>query len=89
MSVRKISRRIFCRETAAALGMGLAGVPLLETCCVPTPPESARDRPPNFVLLFADDMGYSDWDLGGDPTIRTPNLNRMADQGRGLIHNIS
>ncbi len=26
-------------------------------------------------------MGYGDWSRGGHPTIRTPNLNRMADQG--------
>ncbi|MFC1607158.1 sulfatase [Candidatus Latescibacterota bacterium] len=35
----------------------------------------------NFVVLFADDMGYGDWNRGGHPTIRTPNLNRMADEG--------
>lgn len=38
-------------------------------------------RKPNFVILFADDMGYGDWQRGGHPSIRTPNLNRMADEG--------
>ncbi|MBN1348181.1 sulfatase [candidate division KSB1 bacterium] len=36
---------------------------------------------PNFILIFCDDMGYGDWERAGHPTIRTPNLNRMADQG--------
>lgn len=40
-----------------------------------------RRRPPNFVVLFADDMGYGDLSCYGHPTLRTPNLDRMAAQG--------
>ncbi len=36
---------------------------------------------PNIVVLFADDLGYSDLGSYGHPTIRTPNLDRMARQG--------
>ncbi len=36
---------------------------------------------PNIVLLFADDLGYGDLGVFGSPTIRTPNLDRLADQG--------
>jgi len=42
---------------------------------------TAADRPPNFVILFADDLGYGDLSCYGHPTIHTPNLDRMADQG--------
>ncbi len=38
-------------------------------------------RPPNFVILLADDMGYGDLACYGHPTIRTPNLDRMAGEG--------
>jgi arylsulfatase A len=38
-------------------------------------------RPPNFIVLFADDMGYGDLGCYGHPTIRTPNLDRMAEEG--------
>jgi len=38
-------------------------------------------RKPNFVILFMDDMGYGDWTRGGHPTIYTPNMNRMAQEG--------
>jgi arylsulfatase len=36
---------------------------------------------PNFVILFADDMGYGDLGVYGNPVIRTPNLDRMASEG--------
>lgn len=41
----------------------------------------APSKPPNFIVLFADDMGYSDLSCYGNPVIRTPNLDRMAEEG--------
>jgi len=37
--------------------------------------------PPNFVIVFADDLGYGDLGCYGSANIRTPNLDRMADEG--------
>ncbi|MGD9853567.1 MAG: sulfatase [Planctomycetaceae bacterium] len=36
---------------------------------------------PNFVILFADDMGYGDLGCYGHPTIATPHLDEIARQG--------
>lgn len=36
---------------------------------------------PNIVILFADDLGYGDLSCYGHPTIRTPNLDRLAETG--------
>jgi len=38
-------------------------------------------KPPNFVIIFVDDMGYGDIANTGHPTIKTPNLLKMADEG--------
>lgn len=54
--------------------------------------ESARtaQRPPNFVIVFADDLGYAD--IGsfstktGKERPRTPNLDRMAAEGVRLTN---
>ncbi|HQU52195.1 MAG TPA: sulfatase-like hydrolase/transferase, partial [Saprospiraceae bacterium] len=42
----------------------------------------ATKRPFNFVILFADDLGYGDLGVYGHPTIRTPRLDKMAGEGQ-------
>jgi arylsulfatase A len=59
----------FLLAAIAALGSGLlAG------------PAGAADKP-NFVLIFADDLGINDLSCYGRKDQRTPNLDRMAAEG--------
>ena len=37
---------------------------------------------PNFILIFADDQGYGDLSCFGSKTIDTPNIDRLAKEGR-------
>ena len=45
----------------------------------------AAARPPNIVLIFADDLGYKDTSFNGSTFYETPNLDRLAS--RGLVFN--
>ncbi len=69
------TRRKFLRTSALGLG-GLALAASGMSCG-----GRRATHPPNFVLIFVDDMGYGDMTLTGHPTIVTPHLDRMADEG--------
>ena len=56
--------------------LSLALVPMLLATSL-----QAADRGPNFVIVFADDLGYGDLSCYGHPTIKTPHLERMAREG--------
>ncbi|RME95943.1 MAG: arylsulfatase [Verrucomicrobia bacterium] len=47
----------------------------------PATAAAAPPEHPNIVIIFADDLGYGDLACYGHPTIRTPNLDRMAAEG--------
>src|SRR5688500_10130709 len=36
---------------------------------------------PNVIVVIADDMGYGDLGVHGNPKIKTPNLDKLARQG--------
>lgn len=37
---------------------------------------------PNFIVILTDDQGYGDLSINGNPTIKTPNIDRMALEGQ-------
>jgi arylsulfatase A len=43
--------------------------------------QAQSNKPTNFIIILADDLGYGDLSCFGHPTIRTPNLDKMAADG--------
>ncbi len=56
---------------------------LLGAMVLPAVTAVAADKP-NFVVIFADDLGYGDLGCFGSATIETPHLDRMAEEGMRL-----
>lgn len=48
--------------------------------------QPAKSIPPNFVVIFCDNLGYGDIEPFGSTIHRTPELKRMAAEGRRFTH---
>ncbi|HEV7282516.1 MAG TPA: sulfatase-like hydrolase/transferase [Pirellulaceae bacterium] len=44
-------------------------------------PAAEADRPPNFVIVFIDDMGWGDFSCFGNEDVETENVDRLAKEG--------
>ena len=47
-------------------------------------PPAITERQPNFIIIYTDDMGYSDAGPFGDPLIDTPALDSLAKKRSGM-----
>lgn len=65
---------------ALAMRRGVALVALVLVGSVVVAAAEAEDRPPNVVMILADDMGFSDLGCYGGE-VETPNLDRLAAKG--------
>ena len=73
-----MSKTLSRRKFMNILGSGIAAYATLGLDCNK---QISQNNRPNFIIFFADDMGYGDLDCYGHPNIRTPNLNQMASEG--------
>ena len=73
----KLSRRNFLKVAVASL---------TAAACSPKASAAVAKKKPNFIIIFADDLGYGD--ISGfafnEPLCRTPNLDAMAAAGAKL-----
>lgn len=59
---------------------------LLPTCDAPVAPDTPAPGRPNIVLIIGDDLGWPDYGFMGSEVVRTPNLDRLAQQGVVFSH---
>ena len=50
------------------------------------PAARAAERPPNVVVFLADDQGWGDLSVHGNPNLKTPNIDSLAKDGTLLEH---
>ncbi|MET0244643.1 MAG: sulfatase [Flavitalea sp.] len=55
---------------------------LILVACAIAPVFASAQKHPNFIVILTDDQGYGDLSTNGNPTIRTPNIDRMAAEGQ-------
>ena len=70
-----LNRRQFLAAFGAAAAAGT-----LSSCAFAAKP-AAKNRKPNFVFIFADDLGWGDLGCYGNQQIKTPNLDEFAENG--------
>ena len=46
-----------------------------------SPSFSSIKSQPNIILIMTDDQGWGDLELTGNPVLKTPNLNNLAESG--------
>ncbi|UCH65265.1 MAG: sulfatase, partial [Ignavibacterium sp.] len=63
----------------AVIQILLVGIFLFSACSDDT--KEVTDRPPNFLILVADDAGYRDLGCYGNENIYTPNIDHLAKLG--------
>ena len=50
--------------------------------CVGLAQSASAAEKPNVVIIFADDLGYGDLGCYGATKLKTPNIDRLAKEGR-------
>ena len=75
-----LNRRNFLKALSlGAVSLAMPGCPIAQQAA-----KTRKTRPPNFIVVFCDDLGYGDLGCFGSTRHRTPNIDRMADQGMKL-----
>lgn len=69
----------------------LIGILWANAVCADMSADEVTDQRPNVVLIFADDLGYGDLGCYGATKVRTPNIDRIAREGRRFTdaHSVS
>ena len=81
--MKNISFESSIREAAILFGLFAGGCEALHD---KTPPDLKK---PNIIYILADDLGYGDIGSFGQKNIKTPNLDRLAEEGMRFTQHYS
>lgn len=63
-------------------GLFLAISLLIQSACVSdNPGDETKQKSPNIVIILADDQGWGDLSLSGNPVVATPNIDSLGRNG--------
>ncbi len=58
----------------------------LTRCTTKQVSQEVPNQPPNIIVILADDLGYGDLSCFGHPEIKTPTLDKLANEGAKLTN---
>jgi arylsulfatase A len=67
-------------KKVALIGLNIITWLIISATLIAQSKSSAKK--PNFIVILTDDQGYGDLSINGNPTIETPNIDRMALEGQ-------
>ncbi|MCP4609254.1 MAG: sulfatase-like hydrolase/transferase, partial [Planctomycetes bacterium] len=79
--MQNINRRNFLKTIGA--GTAALSIPQFEFCSM------AEKQKPNIIFILADDLGYSELGCYGQAKIRTPNIDKLAEEGMKFTQHYS
>ena len=69
------------RDFLQAMGAGTVGLATPSTLADSASRVGDQERPPNILMMIADDLTYHDLGCMGNRHVETPNIDRLASQG--------